>query len=332
MLLRHVVMFSVNLFRPSNIPLCKKIFSLPISCICQHNQFYQRSEYSFRLAFRTKASIENNAKGTDTHKEKIISLLNFEAKEDALPFYKLPVKTLLHVYKTTKNDKDNAYCKNRLYYLSSRLNYPTSLLSQRLARRTFIYSLTFTWLKSSLDVLLEMGVSADRIVRDLWVLKYHSETIRERLQRVRDMGMDVLYPWMVRCSEDILNRYVEICRETKTILGETKTTQIYLANRLNITPKDVDDMCSRIPALKTIRVTKVKHFLDFLEKEGFQLEDIATKPRILSASPKTVAKRLMQLRCLGINQINLNVLCRSKKDFKKYYDSIASSFPQKGVH
>lgn len=51
-----------------------------------------------------------------------------------------------------------------------------------------------------------MGVSGDRIVRDLWVLKYHHETIRARLQRVKEMGVDTLYTWMVRCSDDILNR------------------------------------------------------------------------------------------------------------------------------
>ncbi|XP_026757458.2 transcription termination factor, mitochondrial [Galleria mellonella] len=317
---RHLMMDSINLFRPNYMSIWKKLFSVPIPCLCQCSQLYYGSKT--RVASKSKGSIENGSDGV--HKDKIISLLNFQTAEDALPFYKLPIKTLLHVYKTTKNDENNLYCKNRLYYISSQLNYPTALLSSKLARRTFIYSLSFNWLKSSLEVLLEMGVSADRIVRDLWVLKYHSTTIRERLQRIKDMDIDILYPWMVRCSEDILNRYVQICQETKNILGETKSTQIYLANRLNISSKDVEEMCLRIPALKTIRVTKVKHFLDFLEKEGFELEDIASKPRILSASPKTVEKRLTQLRELGMKQINLNILCRSKKDYKKYFESMAS--------
>lgn len=52
-----------------------------------------------------------------------------------------------------------------------------------------------------------MGVPSDRILRDLWVLKYKHETIHNRLQRVRDMGIETLYPWMVRCKKDILNRY-----------------------------------------------------------------------------------------------------------------------------
>lgn len=51
-----------------------------------------------------------------------------------------------------------------------------------------------------------MNVSGDRILRDLWVLKYHPKTIEERLLHVKKMGINNLYPWMVRCSEDILNR------------------------------------------------------------------------------------------------------------------------------
>lgn len=64
--------------------------------------------------------------------------------------------------------------------------------------------------------------------------------------------------------------------------------------------------------------------MDFLINEGFQVEDIANKLRVLSASQKTVEERIEKLRKLGLNPINLNVLCKSKKGFKKYYDSIQS--------
>ncbi|KAI5641572.1 transcription termination factor, mitochondrial isoform X1 [Phthorimaea operculella] len=262
-------------------------------------------------------------------KFKLISKLNFVSNEDAMPFTKLPFRTLLHIYKVTKNDEKNGYCKNRLYYIADRIKRTPSELSTRLAQRTFIYSLSFDWLESSLNVLLEMNVSSDRLLRDLWVLKYHHATIRERLQRIKDLGIDTMYPWMVRCSEDILQRFISITKETKSILGDTESTHSYIANRLKTTPEVVEDMCFKIPALRTIRVTKVKSFLDFLESEGFKIEDITTKPRILTASQKTVKQRLEKLRKLGLSEINLNVLCRSRKDFKKYCDSIESIGPYK---
>ncbi|KAJ2953536.1 hypothetical protein O0L34_g1138 [Tuta absoluta] len=235
---------------------------------------------------RLKTKLDENDSDSIA-KWQLISKLNFASKEDALPFSKLPYRTLLHIYKVTMNDEKNGYCKNRLYYIAGHIKCTPSVLSARLAQRTFIYSLSFDWLESSLNVLLEMNVSSDRLLRDLWVLKYHHGTIKERLQRIKDLGIDTLYPWMVRCSEDILQRFISITKETKSILGDTESTQSYIANRLKTTPKAVEEMCFKIPALKTIRVTKVKSFLDFLESEGFKIEDIANKPRILTASQKT---------------------------------------------
>ncbi|XP_034834823.1 transcription termination factor, mitochondrial isoform X2 [Maniola hyperantus] len=238
-----------------------------------------------------------NDKVNDNSKAKLIKGLNFHSDYEALPFYKLPIKTLLYIYKTTKKDEECGYCKNRLYYIADRIKF---------------YQ------------ILDMGVTGDRILRDLWVLKYHHNTIKERLQRVKNNGVENLYPWMVRCSEDIMNRYIQIFQETKSILGENKSTKMYLANRLNISPEIIEDMYLKVPALKTTRATKVKKFLDFLLEQGFSLEEITTKARILTASQNTVKQRLEKLRALGLREINLNVLCRSRKDFQKYCESIES--------
>ncbi|XP_037297827.1 transcription termination factor, mitochondrial isoform X2 [Manduca sexta] len=208
------------------------------------------------VSYGYKASSKQN--GTDESKAKIILQLNFKSDEDALPFQNLPITTLKHVLHVTAIDKKNGYCENRLYYIASRIKCPPNVLSEQLAKRIFVYSLTFDWLKRSLDVLLEMNVSGERILRDLWVLKYHHETIQKRLTKVRSMGVDVLYPWMVRCSENILNRSIQLSQETKDILGETKNTQIYLANRLNTTLEAVEEMSIKMPALKTMRVIKLR--------------------------------------------------------------------------
>ncbi|XP_068620889.1 transcription termination factor, mitochondrial isoform X2 [Battus philenor] len=169
-----------------------------------------------------------------------------------------------------------------------------------------------------------MGISSDRILRDLWVLKYHHKTIYERLIKVKSVGIENLYPWMVRCTDEILDRYIEILQETKNILGENESTHGYLAKRLNISLKDVEEICEKVPALKTIRVTKLKPFLDFLINEGFTTEDIAKRPRVLTASQETIKLRLEKLRNLGLKEINLNILSRSRKNFQKYFESLES--------
>ncbi|VVD05833.1 transcription termination factor, mitochondrial [Leptidea sinapis] len=281
---------------------------------------------------RHKKTHENNPKQCmKTDKEyqskfDIVSKINLKSQLHAAPFLKLPIHTLLQIYKTTKADEKNGLCENRLYYIASRLNCPPSMLSERVARRTFIYSLSFDWIENSLNVLLELGVTGDRIIRDLWVLKYQHTTIRNRLQKIKDQGIKRLYPWMVRCSEDVLHRYIELFQETKSILGDDKRTIEYIAKRLNTTEDVVEDMYSKVPGFETIRVTKVKSFIDFLIEEGYTVEDIISRPRVFAASQKTVKQRLDKLRELGMTQINLNVLCRSRKDFKRYCESIEASY------
>lgn len=56
----------------------------------------------------------------------------------------------------------------------------------------------------------------------------------------------------------IIYRFITISLDTKKILGDTMSTQMYLASRLRTTPEAVEDMYFKIPALKTIRVTKVQ--------------------------------------------------------------------------
>ncbi|KAJ0181752.1 hypothetical protein K1T71_002474 [Dendrolimus kikuchii] len=273
----------------------------------------------------TKFNFNANEGGLDKLKASKIAKLNFKCIEDALPFYKLPLKTLIHIQKTTETDVTKGFCSNRLYYISDRIKCPPSILSEKLAKRTFVYGLSFVWIEKSLDVLLEMGVTGDRIIRDLWVLKYHHATIQARLQKVKEMGVDTLYPWMVRCSDNILNRSILISLETKNILGEDKSTQMYLAKRLNASIDTVENMCWKNPALRTTRVTKVKSFLDFLMEEGYTVDEIIHKPKVLAASQQTVKQRLYQLRKMGLEHINLNLLCRSRKEFNRIYESLLST-------
>ncbi|XP_022128069.2 transcription termination factor, mitochondrial isoform X2 [Pieris rapae] len=292
-------------------------------CLAIPNVHATRTIISSTYILQKKLSINNTIGSTlDSAKKNLISEMKFESESHAAPFCKLPIKSLLLIYKTTKQDQESGCCNNRLYYIASHLKCPPGMLSDRLAKRCFIYSLSFDWLEKSLKVLLDKGVSPDRILRDLWVLKYHHQTIEDRLKRIQDLGIDTLYPWMVRCSEDILNRYIEIYQETKSILGNGLSTKGYIANRLNTSIDTIDEIYAKVPAFTRIRVSKVKKFLDFLFEEGFTIEDILCKPRVLCASQKTVKERLEILRGLGLKDINLNVLCRSRKDFRKYYESL----------
>lgn len=69
----------------------------------------------------------------------------------------------------------------------------------------------------------------------------------------------------------------------------------------------------------------MKKFLDFLINEGYTLDDIAKRPRVLTTSQKTVKHRLDKVRSLGLHNVNLNLLCKSRKNFQKYVESLESA-------
>lgn len=58
--------------------------------------------------------------------------------------------------------------------------------------------------------LLDNGISIQDIHRDLWVLYYSNETIKNRLELAKSMRVDQIKTWMVRCTPEVLDRY---CRE-----------------------------------------------------------------------------------------------------------------------
>lgn len=74
-----------------------------------------------KQTFKTNCFSDVTSQTEKASKQNIISKLNFESDEDALPFYALPPRTLLQIYNCTKHDEKMGFCKNRLYYISSRL-------------------------------------------------------------------------------------------------------------------------------------------------------------------------------------------------------------------
>lgn len=253
----------------------------------------------------------------------IIKQMNFEKMSHTIPYFRLPVSTLTKITTTLKKDERKGLCKNRLYFLCEHLQCDPYILGTHLVKSLPIYQIPFTRLRHSLNLLLEMGVPADRIVNDIWALKSDPKRIKDRLDKVKATGVDVLAPWMVRCEEHILTRSISLATSTKEILGDNMSAESYLASRLNTKSHIVADIYSKHPTVKKIRVPKVKVFLDFLFAEGFTEDEILKVPYILTHSLEKVRLRLEKLRgaCIDFSS-NLSILCKSEKNFTKYYETM----------
>lgn len=50
------------------------------------------------------------------------------------------------------------------------------------------------------------GIPIDDIQRDLWVLSYNADVIKNRLEMTKAMRVDRVKTWMVRCKPEVLDR------------------------------------------------------------------------------------------------------------------------------
>lgn len=53
----------------------------------------------------------------------------------------------------------------------------------------------------------EYGVSPKHILKDVWVFRYSPTLIEDRLKQAFDAGVEIIKPWVVRCTKDVFLKY-----------------------------------------------------------------------------------------------------------------------------
>lgn len=69
-----------------------------------------------------------------------------------------------------------------------------------------MFNVPFDTLRIILQLLLNYQVLPINILRDLWVFRYAPQSIETRLERAKIAQKDKIMPWMVRCTENILEQ------------------------------------------------------------------------------------------------------------------------------
>lgn len=57
-------------------------------------------------------------------------------------------------------------------------------------------------------LIADNGIPIKDIHRDLWVLNYSTEMIKNRLDLAKSMRVEQIKTWMVRCTPEVLDRYL----------------------------------------------------------------------------------------------------------------------------
>lgn len=146
---------------------------------------------------------------------------------------------------------------NRIYYISSRLEVEEILVSKYFASHLFMFYIPAEKIKEKLNVMLEFGITPLSILRDLWSFENSVVKITDRLERCQRAGTPILRPWMIRCTENNLEKALKLSEERKKLLGD-RTFVNYLSQRLGRDSEQIENLIEKHDFLKKVCVKKVK--------------------------------------------------------------------------
>lgn len=176
---------------------------------------------------------------------------------DLIPLARVPHLTLLRAGKTVEKELKFIPDGNRIYYFAKQFDLEPVIVSKYWSTHMFMYELEWDLFEENVAIMKEYKVDGMSLLRDPWAFKYKPTSIIARFDRCRKEGRNVLKPWMIRCTEDILVRSLSITRENQKLLGES-TIYDYISQRLGYTVEQTKIIVSRHPQVKNVRVGRVK--------------------------------------------------------------------------
>lgn len=123
----------------------------------------------------------------------------------------------------------------------------------------FMFEVAFDQLEANLNVMLEYNIRSINILRDLWAFKYFPSSIRARLERCQRADKDDLRPWMIRCTEDVLEKTLKLSQDNKELLGDQSVID-YISERLGYDIETTKSIISKFPKILKVRATRVSFF------------------------------------------------------------------------
>ncbi|KAH8251167.1 hypothetical protein KR032_000749 [Drosophila birchii] len=236
-----------------------------------------------------------------------------------VPFLRLTVPRLRKLVSALNSERSAMPQRNRVYYISDKLEVSPDLVAKYLSKRLFILEMPYEMFEKNLHHMIDYNVSPINILKDLWAFRYTPKAVQLRLERAKRAKKDKIMPWMVRCPEPILQRSLKLSLDELQVLGEFSSVVEYVAHRLGFSVSEAKSIMDRHPQVHTVRVTKIKEVIDYLIDEAkFTRFEVAQVPRVLCHSLKTTKKRIEELKSHGCRPTSLVIICRSRREYDKF--------------
>uniref|UniRef100_A0A182JSD7 Mitochondrial transcription termination factor n=1 Tax=Anopheles christyi TaxID=43041 RepID=A0A182JSD7_9DIPT len=234
---------------------------------------------------------------------------------DVVPLCVLKAYQLKKIANNLNNEQLGPVNTNRIYYFADSTGFKTGDVTEQFARRTFMFRIPKDTFLANLKLFLE-HMNREDILADLWAFKYSPGIVAERIARAKEVRGKKLMPWMVRCPDVVLEKSLQLTKESGALLGENETIVEYFCKRLGFDREVTNSIFIKAPSVRNVRITKVKKVIDYLLDElNYSPNDIALNPRILMHSLQTTKKRMAQLKEIGCRPKSLIIVCKSQRQY-----------------
>ncbi|XP_058446814.1 transcription termination factor, mitochondrial [Malaya genurostris] len=236
---------------------------------------------------------------------------------DVVPLFLLKPFQVIKIVRYMNNEKfPNA--SNRIYHFADRFEINPKKVAQQFARRLFMFRIPKKNFIENLE-LFATYMNCEDVLADLWAFKYSPKVVEDRINRAGAVRGKKLMPWMIRCPEAVLEKSLQLTKDNHALLGDNETIFEYLQERLGFDSEVTNAIIMKTPAVKHVRITKVKKIIDYLLEElDYTPYDIATNMRILMHSLETTKKRMEQLKEIGCRPQSLIIVCKSKLQYDSF--------------
>ncbi|XP_040169043.1 transcription termination factor, mitochondrial [Anopheles arabiensis] len=257
------------------------------------------------------------AKREDLH-QKVATLETLQCLRnlnDVVPLCVLKAYQLKKIVNNLNNEQLGPVNTNRIYYFADSTGFKPGEVTEQFARRTFMFRIPKDSFLANLKLFLE-HMNREDILADLWAFKYSPGIVAERIARAKEVRGKKLMPWMVRCPDVVLEKSLQLTKESGALLGENETIVEYFCKRLGFDREVANSIFIKAPSVRNVRITKVKKVIDYLLDElDYTPNDIALNPRILMHSLQTTKKRMAQLKEIGCRPKSLIIVCKSQRQY-----------------
>lgn len=233
-------------------------------------------------------------------------------------FRMFSMSKLIELYELEGNE--NRF-NERLDYFSSHFSISHLRSVEYFQIHPHLFTLEFNRIRDITKTLTQSAeINPEDILKDLRIYKMKPEFVHSRLGVLKEIEMNPIKVWMLRCQEHIIDSTIRLWKQRVQVFGSSRSNAIdYLSRTLKIPGEEVTRMNQSCPQLLTTRPAKLKKMTEYLFSIGATTQDIVECPRIYQKSVQTVKARVEILRRRRLSKLErkLHILKSTEKRFQE---------------